>query len=281
MKAGSTGSIPDDVKRDEIVHSQALHVLLRDIGKAVFALNTAVVGLDAVEKGHKKPDTLDISWRPCRPCDRKSAARTSRKFIVESVMIHASEAIHQFALALSKLSRFEPARAQWNGNTTTSEKISTVCAIVLDKDDYLVPAVVLLVHWRNRIVHPSSNAKLKHHERQVLLKNKAIISDRYKGLDISKLLDHFEAQRPTLKDASSLIAMTINLARKMDRAMQQDLTKEELDAWLDHYRILPMLKKIKAETSPKKYHESVCRLFRSQAPHLLDAYRAHYDPGTE
>ena len=278
MKAGSTGSIPDDVKRDEIVHSQALHVLLRDIGKAVFALNTAVVGLDAVEKGHKKPETLDISWRPC---DRKSAARTSRKFIVESVMIHASEAIHQFASALSKLSRFAPARAQWNGNTAASEKISTVCTTVLDKDDYLVPAVVLLVHWRNRIVHPSSNAKLRHHEKQSLLKNRAIICDRYRGLDISELLDHFEAQRPTLKDASSLIAMTINLARKMDRAMQQDLTKDELDAWLDHYRIWPMLKKIKAETSPKKYQESVCRLFRSQAPYLLDAYRAHYEPGTD
>ncbi len=278
MKAGSTGSIPDDVKRDEIVHSQALHVLLRDIGKAVFALNTAVVGLDAVEKGHEKPETLDISWQPC---DRESAARTSRKFIVESVMIHASEAIHQFASALSKLSRFEPAWAHWKGNTTTSKKISAVCAIVLDKDDYLVPAVVLLVHWRNRIVHPSSNSKLKHHERQVLLKNRAIIWDRYRGLDISELLDHFEARRPTLKDASSLIAMTINLARKMDRAMQQDLTKEELDAWLDHYRIWPMLKKVEAETAPGKYRDSVCRLLQSQAPYLLDAYRAHYDPGTE
>lgn len=278
MKAGSAGSIPDDVKSDKIVHSQALHALLRDIGEAVFALNTAVVGLDAVEKGHKKPETLDISWQPR---DRKIAARTSRKFIVESVMVRASETIHQFTLALSRLNRFEPARARWNHNTTVSEKISTICAAVLDKDDYLVPAVVLLVHWRNRIVHASSKAKLEQHERQVLFKNKAIICDRYRGLDISELLDHFEAQRPTLKDASSLIAMTINLARKMDRAMQQDLTKEELDAWLDHYRIGPMLKKIKAETSPKKYRESVCRLFRSQAPYLLDAYRAHYEPGTD
>lgn len=179
MKAGSAGSTPDGVKSEEIVHSEALHVLLRDIGESVFALNTAVVGLDAVEKGHKKPETLDISWQPR---DRKIAARTSRKFIVESVMIHASEAIHQFTLALSKLSRFEPARAQWKGNASTSEKISTICAAVLDRDDYLVPAVVLLVHWRNRIVHASSNAKLKHHERQVLLKNRAIICDRYKGL---------------------------------------------------------------------------------------------------
>ena len=117
-----------------------------------------------------------------------------------------------------------------------------ICTTVLDKDDYLVPAVVLLVHWRNHIVHASSNAKLKHHKRQVLLKNRTIIRDRYGGLDISELLVHDEAQRSTLKDASSLIAMTINLARKIDRAMQQDLTKEELDAWLDHYRMLLMPK---------------------------------------
>ena len=275
MKAGRAGSIPAGARSDKIVHSQALHVLLRDIGKAVFALNTAVVGLDAVEKGHEKPTTLDISWQAP---DREAAARTSRKFIVESVMIRASEALSQFTLALSKLSRFGPAREQWKGNTSSSERVSSICAVVLDKDDYLVPAAVLLVHWRNRIVHASSNAKLKDHERQVLLNNKSIIFCRYKGLEISELLKHFEAQRPTLKDASSLIAMTINLARKMDRTMQQNLTKEELDAWLDHYQIFPMLKKLRAETAPKKYGKSVRRLFQSRAPYLLDAYLAYYDP---
>ena len=275
MKAGGAGSIPDGVNSDRSVHSQALHCLLRDIGEAVFALNTTVVGLDAVEKKHQKPKTLDISWKPR---DHKIAARKARKFIVESVLIRVSEAIYQFATALSKLARFEDTRAKWESKTSKSEKISTIASTVIDEDDYLIPAVVLLVHWRNRIVHVNSSAKLKPPEKQILIKNACTIAERYRGLNVSCLLNHFDNQRPTLKDVSSLIAMTINLARKIDAATQpqQNLTKDELDAWLEHYRILPMLEKIKAETAPNKYTASVRRLFQSKAPLLLDSYLAHY-----
>ena len=59
-----------------------------------------------------------------------------------------------------------------------------------------------------------------------------------------------------------MISMTINLARKIDLTLQQDLTKAELDAWLDHYQLIPMLERVKAETSPNKYRASVCRLLK-------------------
>ena len=276
MKAGSAGSNPDGVTLEEKkIHSQPFQILLRDIGEAVFTLNTAVVGLDAVERGHPKPATLNISWEPK---DRKIAARKSRKFILESVMVRVSEVINQFVSSLSKLPKFKDEKKEGGNDTSMPEKIAMIATCVLEKDDYLIPGVVLLVHWRNRIVHPNSSAELKPQQRKILLSNKDIIAERYRGLDISKLLDDFKDQRPTLKDISSLISMTINLARKIDRTMQQNITKDELDAWLDHYQMLPMLKKIKAETSPHKYRASVCRLFMSRTPYLLDAYIVHYDP---
>ena len=231
MKAGRAGSTPDSAKSDRIVHSQALNSLLHNIGEAVFVLNTTVVGLDAVEKKHQKPDTLDISWEPR---DHKIAARKARKFIVESVLIRVSEAIDEFTTALGKLTRFENALAKLGSNPSRSERVSAIASAVIDKDDYLISAVVLLVHWRNRIVHVNSTASLKHQEKQIFLKNAITISERYRGLDVSVLLNHFEHQRPTLKDVSSLIAMTINLARKIDAAMQQNLTKDELDGCRSH-----------------------------------------------
>ena len=94
---------------------------------------------------------------------------------------------------------------------------------------------------------------------------------------MSKLLEDFDNQRPTLKDVSSLIAMSINFARKIDHAMQGNLNKDELDAWLNHYGLVPMLEKVKAETPPEKRKASVCRLIRSEAPLLLDAYLSHYE----
>ena len=274
MKAGSAGSIPDDVKLDRRIYSQPLQFYLRDTGKSVFALNTVVVGLDAVENGHKKPETLDISWAPH---DQINAAREARKFILESVIVRVSESIYQFASAMSKLPKFNEAKKKWGNRTSVSEKVSTIAAAAIGQDDYLISGVVLLVHWRNRIVHSNSNARLRHQQKNILLKNKNIIAERYKGLDIPKLLEDFENQRPTLKDVSSLISMAINLARKIDRTMQKDLTKDELDAWLEHYQLPPMLEKIKAETSPKKIRASVCRLLKSRAPYLLDAYLSHYD----
>ncbi len=278
QKAESAGSIPDGVNSDEIPISQPLQLLLRDIGSAVFALNTAVVGLDAVENGYQKPVSLNISWTPH---DRKIAARKSRKFLLESVLVRVSTTIYEYVSVLSKLTRFAIVREKWHKDTTISERISTIAAEVLDKDDYLIPGVVLLVHWRNRVVHPNSTAKLKPHEKQILLKNEDIISDRYKGLRTSELLQHFGDQRPKLKDISSLISMTINLARKVDRNMQLNLNKADLDAWLEHYQLIPMLKKIEMETSPDKYRASVCRLLKSRAPRLLDAYLQylhHYKP---
>ena len=275
MKAESAGSIPDGVTLDETPISQPLQVLLRDIGSAVFALNTAVVGLDAVENGYQKPDSLNISWMPH---DRQIAARKSRKFLLESVLVRVSTTINEYMSALSKLPRFAIVREKSQKDASISEQISTIAAEVLDKDDYLIPGVVLLVHWRNRVVHPNSNAKLKPREKQILLKNDDIISDRYNGLKASKLLQHFGAQRLTLKDTSSLISMTINLARKVDRNMQLNLSKADLDAWLEHYQLIPMLKKIETETSPDKYQASVCRLLKSRAPRLLDAYLNHYNP---
>ena len=236
-------------------------------------LNTAVVGLAAVEKGYNKPDTLNVSWQPR---DRRIAARESRKFILESVLVRVAEVINEFVLALSKLPRFEASRNAWERGASSSEKISAVATSLLQKNDYLIPGVVLVVHWRNRIVHSDSNAKLLHNQKQVLTRNKETIAELYRGLSVSKLLGDFDNQRPTLKDVSSLIAMTIKFARKIDRAMQGNLNKDELDAWLNHYGLVPMLEKVKAETSPEKRRASVCRLINSRAPLLLDAYLSHY-----
>jgi hypothetical protein len=68
--------------------SQPLSMLLADVGDAVASLNTVVVGLDAVEMGHEKPDSLDISWGPD---NRRAAARKARKFVVEAVLVRVFE----------------------------------------------------------------------------------------------------------------------------------------------------------------------------------------------
>ena len=172
MKAGRAGSNPDGVNSHPETKLQPVKALLRDIGEAVFVLNTTVVGLDAVENGHKRPETLNISWQPH---DRKIASRKSRKFILESVLVRVSEVIKEFVHALSKLPRFEASQKALKPEASSAEKVSAVATSLLDKNDYLIPGVVLVVHWRNRIVHSASNAKLTHSHKQVLIKNEETI----------------------------------------------------------------------------------------------------------
>lgn len=277
VKAGRVGSSPNGATK-EPPPSEPLSLLLKEIGGAVFSLNTLVVGLDAVENGHEKPASLDISWNPDDP---QIAARKSRKFVLEAVLVRVSEALNQHVLALTKLPRLATVQSKFDINTPVAEKISKIATTLLGRENYLIPAVALLVHWRNRIVHVKSHAKLTQNEMQLLRAHEEEIAEKYKGLSVNRLLCHFEEKRPTLKDISSLIAMSINLAREIDKALVQDLGKDDLDAWLNHYGVCYALKKVKAETSPKKIDEAIRRTIRSLAPMLLAPYLEHYGPSTE
>lgn len=252
--------------------SLPLKVLLEDIGEAVVCLNTVVVGLDAVEKGHEKPETLDISWSPA---DSRAAARKSRKFVVEAVLVRVFEAVFNHCQTISALPRFSDVTKRWDSNTTKATKIWVIYQNVLG-DHYLASSTTLLAHWRNRIVHPKSNAKLDGTQKRALQQAEEEISDKYKGLKVDCLLCHFEEGRPTLKDVSSLIAMAINLSRLVDEKIASTLAKDDLDAWLSKLGLFDQIERVRSETKPDKIDAAIRRVFKTQAPALLGGYRKYY-----
>ncbi len=252
--------------------SLPLKVLLDDIGEAVVCLNTVVVGLDAVEKGHEKPETLDISWSPA---DSRAAARKSRKFIVEAVLVRVFEALFNHCQTICVLPRFGEVSKQWDSNTTRATKIWTTYQNVLG-DHYLVSSATLVAHWRNRIVHPKSNARLDSSQKGPLRQAEQEIAENYKGLKVDCLLCHFEEGRPTLKDVSSLIAMAINLARKVDAKIASTLAKDDLDAWLNKLDLFDQIEKVRLETKPNKRAAAIRRVFKAHAPALLGGYEKYY-----
>jgi hypothetical protein len=252
--------------------SQPLARLRADIGEAVAALNTAVVGLDAVEKGHEKPQALDVSWAPE---NKQAAARKARKFIIDAVLIRVFEALYEHTLLIARLPRLSAAKKNWDGNTSHATQIWDIYEALLGKT-YLVSAAVLLCHWRNRIVHFNSNAKLQAFQKRLLQENELDIAKSYKGLSVDRLLGHFEEKRPTLKDVSVLIAMTLNLAREADQKLSSDLTKEDFDAWLDYFDLKDAIAKVERETKSEKQAAAIGRLFQARAPMLLDGFRQYY-----
>ena len=109
-------------------------------------------------------------------------------------------------------------------------------------------------------------------QKQPLQTHEAEIAERYKGLSVDCLLCHFDEKRPTLKDVSSLIAICINLGREIDKTLHTDLSKPDIDAWLEHYGLTPMIDRVKLETKPEKQEASIRRLFQAQAPLLYESY---------
>ena len=265
------GSSPSDAAEIRNAISQPLKYLLNEIGYAVVFLNTSIVGLDAVEEGYQKPDSLNISWNPH---DRESTARKARTFLLECVLIRAVAAINEFFYTLDKLPRFRALKRK--NKESNANRVKRISTNVLGKDHYLIPGVVLAVHWRNRIVHHHrSKGELKSNEKRVLLANKDTISDRFKGLDVFDLLEHFKNRSPTLKDVSSLIAMTIRLAKGIHEGMQSNISKEDLSALLEYYDLYSDLEKVKRENSPNRLDSAIKNMFMSKAPCLVEAYFEH------
>jgi hypothetical protein len=279
LKAGNAGSIPDDAATQQLRPIQPLSDFLGEVGEAVANLNTAVVGLDAVEKGHEKPTTLSISWNPT---DRIAAARKARRFVLESVLVRVAEALHKFVRATAQLPRFKTVRKNWaNSENSSAERLADLAAETLGEENYLSVGATLLVHWRNRVVHPRSRAELTPKQRKTLTQAAKQIEKDFAGLSVEKLLHDFEVGQPTLKDISSLIAMSIKMARAVAREISQ-LSREDLEALLDHYGLRSKIEVIEAQTTPAKRSASVQRLLQSVAPGLAQSYqKLHTDEGHE
>lgn len=258
------GSNPGGGTASKSPISAALNQLLDDIGKASFYLNTIVVGLDAVEHGHKKPAALRIQWDPADP---KSAARMARHFAVEAFMVRASEALSSFIKAYVALPRFASIKSKWNNDTGLADKVDALGSELLGSNNYLVSGSIVLVLWRNRIVHNGSFSLPPKHIRTLQAEAQKI-HDAYRNLDVSKLLEHARNGRPTLKDASCLIAMTINLARAMDERVCESFGKGDVVAWIAHFGLEQAIKKVARETSQERIADSIRRLLKSSAPRL-------------
>ena len=271
MKADSAGSTPDDATKVSQFSNQPLRDFLASVGETVANLNTAVVGLDAVEKGHQKPDTLVISWNPQ---DRIAAARKSRKFILEAVLVRVAEALDEFVKAMVRMPRFSAIRSGWDSDTSRADKLADLAFDTLG-DSYLAVGAVLLVHWRNRVVHPRSRASLTSKQRKLLCDYENEIDERFAGLSVSRLLVDFENGRPTLKEITSLVAMSIRLIRQIDNATAI-LDPHDLSAMMEYYGLNDRITEIEMCTTPAKRRASVSRFLNTTAPGLAEAYSRLY-----
>lgn len=206
----------------------ALKRYLDAVGKAVHYLNTVVVGLAGVEAELcKKPESLDVSWNPADP---KSSSRSARSYVLKSSIVFLAAELSEYVNELLKL----PAcNLDFPKDSNKAERFRRLTGHLGVTDADLIIGPLLVIHWRNRIIHHNSSARINNTEKDNFKKAASDIARKYKNLDPALTLDNFETGTPTLKDVSSLIAMSINCAKAMDAKLSEPTSYEEFMAWIE------------------------------------------------
>jgi len=252
------------------MQTPSLTKFLHSLGKVQHHLHTVVVGLSAVEKGiASKPADLDITWRAN---DLVGSAREARSFFLRTTLIFASEELKEYATNILKYQKPEDALPEGG-----ADRIRALYGFEQIEPDYLSIAPLIILHWRNRIVHRTSNANLTKAERNVLIDNKDALHDAFKHVDVLRLLQDFDKDLPTLKDVTVLLAMSINFVRQIDSGFSVPTSAEEVKRWLVAESLLADVSRIEKEAAnggnpdPRKRAK---QFLMTKASSLADPYYA-------
>ena len=253
------------------MQTPALRQFLREVGKIVHHLNSIAVGLSAVEQGlATKPAGLDISWHPADPV---ASGRQARSFALRSTIVMVSELLGEYIAQLARFPSCKDLVLPPKGERDQKLEAVKDFFSILEVELFLGP--LLLVHWRNRIIHRKSNAGLTNAQRDQLISCKEVLCRSYKNLDPSLLLSHFDSNSPTLKDTSSLVAMTINFTKSADGCVKEPSSKEEVVEWITLLGIGDQLDRVKRISSSKGKPEIGLRSFLdTHCPNLTAPYFA-------
>ncbi len=251
------------------MESEGLKVFLNSVGDAVYSLNTICVGLNAVSNGGvEKPDDLTISWDANDP---KQTSIQARSFAVRSSLVFVEEALLEYFKYLSNCPEQPPKIVTAVKVDGAAKKVEELSAQVPRLESYWMPMVVLLVRWRNQVVH-NSKTSLSPSLRRTLLDNANIIKDRHAAIDIAKTLSNFDARKITLKDFTTLISVTIRYVRHLDEELKPYITSSSsLRNQIIARELVSDYKNVLGVNGDDKQKKKFDNFIRSNFPSLIGA----------
>lgn len=252
---------------------------LKNVGNAVHSINTIVVGLSSIESGeYKVPEDLTIGYETrdnvaSARKSRKFALKSSMIFIEDSLSNYLKDirVLIDNDILISILSRSNPQfnpdlndlfqtkypetyklfnknnqKASKQGekdkeykHISSADRIRALNEFYQFDETYWIPCIVMLIKWRNKIVHRKSKTELNREENLLLKANKEILNQNHANIDIEKTIYHFNNNDITLKDATTLIAVSIRFARFIDEQIFKSVNKIEIvEAYVERNKII-------------------------------------------
>jgi len=204
----------------------------RSFGQSNHFLVTIIVGLDAVKHGGADVHSdLPIAWDPKDPA--RSAAR-SEEFAIQAGIVFLVTALGGYLGEAARRAR--PAapdlRAALDSAAANKKglhgKVLAFAEFSKSSKSAELALVESAIHWRNRLIHPRSNARLTSELRDQLLKHAPEYFSDYRHLDPAVLIERFNAREssPTLKEAAGMIVATHRFIRAVDAAVLETVDYE-------------------------------------------------------
>jgi hypothetical protein len=217
-----------------VIRTRAFRSFQRAVGRSTFYINTAYIGLELVARGGTKPDDLRIKWtQPRQPHEEIAQVR---QFLHTAMLGYCFGALDNYlreladdlwlplcrdTRAIMKKAVTKPNRVAYSIPERFSQ-LETERSQKAPEDALLV---AVLTVWRNQSVHEeqpkaSFKARLESQLSEDLRTHGASLATRYGDLQVEKLLEHVESNRPpSRKDIVALASAAQNYVRAIDEGL--------------------------------------------------------------
>jgi hypothetical protein len=200
--------------------SKARHRFKELLGQANHFIITALVGLDAIEKGivTEGPPDLHAVWSPQSPV---VSARRSRILILDMALVRAVDALDLYI----RLSRRKPYLAQApelqtaidDAKNSVLKKLRAMAHHHQGLNRTLAALMEVMIAWRNRRVHSLDDEEVNDAVWNVIRGDAKWIESEFRGLDVERLLKDFDEQHPPkFRETTSLIRATQKTVEELE-----------------------------------------------------------------
>lgn len=202
------------------------------IGSSTYRLNTILVGLNCIEKGHGDGGSIAVTWQKPNGIDQaKNTAAQARKFACSGAIVLAADVFDAYlrdiveeywlrfsadTIGVATKSQTRP-KAQ-GGAYSVAERTEAIANELNINNIMSIALIELQAKWRNIVAHDSERrVNLRSDLRSDLLDRRVEISKKFSHLRIDEAIKNFEGRKvPVPKEVTSLIANAVRLAQSID-----------------------------------------------------------------
>lgn len=255
-----------------MTETRYLQYLLEEIGQSVHNINTIAVALSNLHLNHHINSSLNIKWQP-KNIDASSIA--ARRFSVRAAIVFATEMLFEYMNNIShdvmwkSINNNLDFSKELPNQDSKAKRFSEFCKSIPEIEREWFLMVELMCHWRNRIVHSgTSKAQLSSSDRQYLESKSQEIYESYHHFDVKKTLADYEANKVTLKEATTLISFLIKCCRKIDNHFIDSISKLNDDVFHESLKEDCILKSITKQQKSIKRSRQIERHIRIRLSYL-------------